>query len=170
MDTEASHIQFHEDVTEHEKQPYKGGLQSPSKRRISIQEADTESCFSEKGTDVRESDFKKRQVFKGWTLLWLSYQATGVIYGDIGTVRQSTPQKHTFVLTVLVTLICLLFVFLFASGSCRLTRRSLDYYLVFDAHRHREVHAYRAPRGRRGRRRDLCSLHVNLALLQRDSK
>ncbi len=25
------------------------------------------------------------QVFKGWYLIWLAYQSTGVIYGDIGT-------------------------------------------------------------------------------------
>ena len=25
------------------------------------------------------------QVFTGWYLIWLAYQSTGVIYGDIGT-------------------------------------------------------------------------------------
>ncbi|KAI5815820.1 potassium transporter 5 [Pyronema omphalodes] len=35
--------------------------------------------------NVRESDFKQKQVFKGWMLFWLAYQSTGVIYGDIGT-------------------------------------------------------------------------------------
>jgi KUP system potassium uptake protein len=33
----------------------------------------------------REGDIKQRQVFTGWTLLFMAYQATGVIYGDIGT-------------------------------------------------------------------------------------
>ncbi|MCJ1414727.1 hypothetical protein MMC32_001054 [Xylographa parallela] len=33
----------------------------------------------------QEGDIKHKQVFGGWLLLWLSYQATGVIYGDIGT-------------------------------------------------------------------------------------
>ncbi|KAL3423616.1 potassium transporter [Phlyctema vagabunda] len=28
---------------------------------------------------------KKKQTFTGWTLVWLAYQSTGVIYGDIGT-------------------------------------------------------------------------------------
>ncbi|KAI1756485.1 potassium uptake protein [Xylaria castorea] len=30
-------------------------------------------------------DGRKKQVFKGTTLLWLAYQSTGAIYGDIGT-------------------------------------------------------------------------------------
>ncbi|KAJ9623798.1 hypothetical protein H2204_011090 [Knufia peltigerae] len=33
----------------------------------------------------KEGDFKQAQVFNGKMLLWLAYQATGVIYGDIGT-------------------------------------------------------------------------------------
>ncbi|KAF3317355.1 hypothetical protein TWF173_011007 [Orbilia oligospora] len=32
-----------------------------------------------------EGDVKKKQVFHGTMLLWVAYQATGVIYGDIGT-------------------------------------------------------------------------------------
>ena len=45
------------------------------------------------------------QNFKGWTLLWLAYQSTGVIYGDIGTsplyVYSSTfssPPSHADIL------------------------------------------------------------------------
>lgn len=58
--------------------------------------------FAEDGQEVREDDYKKKQVcaccsqpslhgtdyfqvFKGATLFWLAYQSTGVIYGDIGT-------------------------------------------------------------------------------------
>ncbi|MCJ1319236.1 hypothetical protein MMC15_004571 [Xylographa vitiligo] len=33
----------------------------------------------------QEGDLKHKQEFGGWLLLWLAYQATGVIYGDIGT-------------------------------------------------------------------------------------
>ncbi|TVY57953.1 Potassium transporter 5 [Lachnellula cervina] len=33
----------------------------------------------------RAGDFKKKQIFSGKILLWLAYQSTGVIYGDIGT-------------------------------------------------------------------------------------
>ncbi|KAF4635985.1 hypothetical protein G7Y89_g2111 [Cudoniella acicularis] len=33
----------------------------------------------------RAGDFKQKQVFSGKMLLWLAYQSTGVIYGDIGT-------------------------------------------------------------------------------------
>ncbi|KAI5800827.1 potassium transporter-domain-containing protein [Pyronema domesticum] len=45
-----------------------------------------ESLFgADDGPNVRESDFRHKQVFKGWILFWLAYQSTGVIYGDIGT-------------------------------------------------------------------------------------
>ncbi|KAK9343635.1 potassium transporter-domain-containing protein [Lipomyces starkeyi] len=30
-------------------------------------------------------NLKKKQEYRGWVLLWLAYQSTGVIYGDIGT-------------------------------------------------------------------------------------
>ncbi|KAF3940867.1 hypothetical protein ABW19_dt0208194 [Dactylella cylindrospora] len=33
----------------------------------------------------QEGDIKKKQIFHGTMLLWVAYQATGVIYGDIGT-------------------------------------------------------------------------------------
>ncbi|KAL8781312.1 MAG: hypothetical protein Q9213_006061 [Squamulea squamosa] len=33
----------------------------------------------------RETDIRKKQVFKGRYLFWLAYQSVGVIYGDIGT-------------------------------------------------------------------------------------
>ncbi|KAL8819967.1 MAG: hypothetical protein Q9223_001705 [Gallowayella weberi] len=33
----------------------------------------------------RETDVKRKQVFKGRYLFWLAYQSIGVIYGDIGT-------------------------------------------------------------------------------------
>ncbi|WPH02717.1 Hypothetical protein R9X50_00558500 [Acrodontium crateriforme] len=46
---------------------------------------DTESTYSWESPKVRESDLKRKQVARGWTLLWLAYQATGVIHGDIGT-------------------------------------------------------------------------------------
>ncbi|KAK4543691.1 hypothetical protein LTR36_005336 [Oleoguttula mirabilis] len=75
-------VQFGEDTLERTKTADSMNIY---KRGISVQEADHESVFSDKGDGVRESDYKKRQVFKGWTLLWLAYQSTGVIYGDIGT-------------------------------------------------------------------------------------
>ncbi|KAI0483320.1 potassium transporter [Xylariaceae sp. FL0804] len=37
------------------------------------------------GEDWRRDDGRKKQVFKGTTLLWLAYQSIGAIYGDIGT-------------------------------------------------------------------------------------
>ncbi|KAH8815719.1 potassium transporter-domain-containing protein [Xylogone sp. PMI_703] len=53
-------------------------------------------AFSEKGGDydaeeraiqIADADLnhKKKQTFSGWMLLWLAYQSTGTIYGDIGT-------------------------------------------------------------------------------------
>ncbi|KAI1500058.1 potassium uptake protein [Biscogniauxia marginata] len=39
----------------------------------------------EDGEDWHRDDGRKKQVFKGSTLLWLAYQSTGAIYGDIGT-------------------------------------------------------------------------------------
>ncbi|KAL8867154.1 MAG: hypothetical protein Q9198_008625, partial [Flavoplaca austrocitrina] len=33
----------------------------------------------------RETDIRKKQIFKGRYLFWLAYQSIGVIYGDIGT-------------------------------------------------------------------------------------
>lgn len=79
-----SHIHSGDDAIQRMKTAESVGATLAYKRRISVQETDVESLYDEK-IGVRESDFKKRQVFKGWTLMWLAYQATGVIYGDIGT-------------------------------------------------------------------------------------
>lgn len=46
---------------------------------------------AEQDGDAEDGDWRpedggrKKQIFKGTTLLWLAYQSTGVIYGDIGT-------------------------------------------------------------------------------------
>ncbi|KEQ73566.1 putative potassium transporter [Aureobasidium namibiae CBS 147.97] len=55
------------------------------KKSVSEKEADIESVWSDEPYGLEERDFKKKQTFKGWTLLYLAYQSTGVIYGDIGT-------------------------------------------------------------------------------------
>lgn len=39
----------------------------------------------EEAAPPQHDDFKKKQIFSGWTLTWLAYQSIGVIYGDIGT-------------------------------------------------------------------------------------
>ncbi|KAK1829992.1 potassium transporter-domain-containing protein [Podospora conica] len=67
----------------------------------------------EEGDDWRDGQQKQKQVFKGWTLLWLSYQSIGVIYGDIGTsplyVYSSTfldgPPEYEDILQVLSVII-----------------------------------------------------------------
>ncbi|KAK1758277.1 potassium transporter-domain-containing protein [Echria macrotheca] len=57
-----------------------------SSRRLSSSDARTEGTQDvEEGDDWRRGHEKKKQIFHGWQLLWLSYQSIGVIYGDIGT-------------------------------------------------------------------------------------
>ncbi|KAH0370685.1 putative potassium transporter, partial [Aureobasidium melanogenum] len=58
---------------------------SPRKKSVAEKEAEIESVWSDEPYGLEERDFKKKQTFKGWTLLYLAYQSTGVIYGDIGT-------------------------------------------------------------------------------------
>lgn len=41
--------------------------------------------YDDEAPEYWEGDVKKKQVFHGTMLLWVAYQATGVIYGDIGT-------------------------------------------------------------------------------------
>ncbi|KAH0207679.1 putative potassium transporter, partial [Aureobasidium melanogenum] len=55
------------------------------KKSVAEKEAEIESVWSDEPYGLEERDFKKKQTFKGWTLLYLAYQSTGVIYGDIGT-------------------------------------------------------------------------------------
>ncbi|KAJ5833421.1 potassium transporter 19 [Penicillium riverlandense] len=54
-------------------------------RNLPSKVADIEMTSVSEQTEVDERDFRKKQVFSGWTLAWLSYQSLGVIYGDIGT-------------------------------------------------------------------------------------
>ncbi|KEQ58766.1 putative potassium transporter [Aureobasidium melanogenum CBS 110374] len=58
---------------------------TPRKKSVAEKEAEIESVWSDEPYGLEERDFKKKQTFKGWTLLYLAYQSTGVIYGDIGT-------------------------------------------------------------------------------------
>lgn len=46
---------------------------------MSATEKDVESAARD------DFDTEKKQEYKGWMLVWLAYQSTGVIYGDIGT-------------------------------------------------------------------------------------
>jgi KUP system potassium uptake protein len=39
---------------------------------------------------------KKKQTYSGWMLLFLAYQSTGVIYGDIGTSPLYVYSSSTF--------------------------------------------------------------------------
>ncbi|KAF2482537.1 putative potassium transporter 5 [Neohortaea acidophila] len=78
-------IAFGDDAIEHTRSAEDHIESLTYKKMASTHEVDADSLVSDRGVGVREGDMKKRQVFKGWTLLWLVYQSTGVIYGDIGT-------------------------------------------------------------------------------------
>ncbi|KAI0102875.1 potassium uptake protein [Nemania sp. FL0031] len=56
-------------------------------RRSGSQDRRTEdaSDVEDGNAEWLHKDGKKKQVFKGTALLWLAYQSTGAIYGDIGT-------------------------------------------------------------------------------------
>ncbi|OAG38929.1 potassium uptake protein [Fonsecaea monophora] len=58
-----------------------GSIRAQNSRRHMRSEDDTES-FKIQDRDLKR---KQRQTFTGIKLLWLAYQSTGVIYGDIGT-------------------------------------------------------------------------------------
>jgi KUP system potassium uptake protein len=55
-------------------------------RKQSISEKDGYD-IEERAAQIADADLnrKKKQTFSGWVLLFLAYQSTGVIYGDIGT-------------------------------------------------------------------------------------
>ncbi|KAI9653066.1 MAG: hypothetical protein M1821_007717 [Bathelium mastoideum] len=57
------------------------GQQGPK----SFDEKEVDNVLEDAIPAVEDRDFKRKQVFHGWTLAWLAYQSTGVIYGDIGT-------------------------------------------------------------------------------------
>ncbi|KAI0854295.1 potassium transporter [Daldinia vernicosa] len=60
----------------------------PGRRRTASRashERRSEHLDVEDEDDWLQDDGRKKQVFKGTALLWLSYQSIGVIYGDIGT-------------------------------------------------------------------------------------
>ncbi|KAI0442257.1 potassium uptake protein [Xylaria telfairii] len=59
---------------------------SDARRSASQDRRSEEAGEVEDGNDewLRE-DGKRKQIFKGTNLLWLAYQSTGAIYGDIGT-------------------------------------------------------------------------------------
>ncbi|RWA11284.1 hypothetical protein EKO27_g3810 [Xylaria grammica] len=75
------------ELSEH---PSVGGVyhtRSVSRRRSASQDGRSEDTgdIEDGNDDWLRQDGKKKQVFKGTALLWLAYQSTGAIYGDIGT-------------------------------------------------------------------------------------
>ena len=55
-----------------------GGVYSIRQRPHSTRYADTQSINSDVEDLKREGDFKQKQEFSGWALLWLAWQATGL--------------------------------------------------------------------------------------------
>ncbi len=62
MDKTTPRITFGQENVELAEGPVGNGSPSVHKRKVNVQEGDAESCFSDDGNAVRESDFKKRQV------------------------------------------------------------------------------------------------------------
>lgn len=78
----AHHIQFGEDIL-----PAKSRNSAVWKKDLALSEKVVDADPEEHAVRVADKDAnrKRKQVFTGWTLMWLAYQSTGVIYGDIGT-------------------------------------------------------------------------------------
>ena len=55
-----------------------GGIYSIRRRHEIIHSADHRSINSDVEDLKHEGDFKQRQEFSGWMLLWLAWQATGL--------------------------------------------------------------------------------------------
>ncbi|KAI5235854.1 putative potassium transporter [Aureobasidium subglaciale] len=80
--SENCHVHFDDKTLQRERTKESMGSR---KKSVAEKEAEIESVWSDEPYGLEERDFKKKQTFKGWTLLYLAYQSTGVIYGDIGT-------------------------------------------------------------------------------------
>ncbi|KAK9384426.1 potassium transporter-domain-containing protein [Lipomyces mesembrius] len=70
-----------------------GDESHPSKFDDAVQTADS-SLEKQLSRDIEQAyvskldedlNRKKKQEYRGWVLLWLAFQSTGVVYGDIGT-------------------------------------------------------------------------------------
>ncbi|PQE18635.1 potassium transporter protein [Rutstroemia sp. NJR-2017a BVV2] len=79
------HIQFGDEI-----KPVKSNAAPPYTavlRDSKVSQRITSHDLEEKAVRLANTDLntKKKQTYTGWMLLWLAYQSTGVIYGDIGT-------------------------------------------------------------------------------------
>ncbi|CZR54345.1 probable potassium transporter 8 [Phialocephala subalpina] len=88
----AQHIQFGDDIhpvkttTSSRVFPKERLTPSLSEKRTSLS-YDHRDEEEQNATQIADADAnrKKKQTYSGWMLMWLAYQSTGVIYGDIGT-------------------------------------------------------------------------------------
>ncbi|RDW71230.1 putative potassium transporter 8 [Coleophoma cylindrospora] len=81
----AQRIQFSEEInpaTSGNEATYNSAL-----RESKVSQKTTYADLEEQAIQIADADLnrKNKQTYTGWTLLWLAYQSTGVIYGDIGT-------------------------------------------------------------------------------------
>lgn len=79
------HIQYGEETNP----PKAAGeaVYSTEHKDVFISEKAEDYDLEEKAARIADADLnaKKKQTYTGWMLMWLAYQSTGVIYGDIGT-------------------------------------------------------------------------------------
>jgi KUP system potassium uptake protein len=83
MSEPIQHIQFGEEI-----QPARTtASKAYTKDLASFSEKSAGVDLEERAVQIANEDLnhKKKQTFTGWVLMWLAYQSTGVIYGDIGT-------------------------------------------------------------------------------------
>ncbi|QSZ30616.1 hypothetical protein DSL72_000173 [Monilinia vaccinii-corymbosi] len=97
------HVQFQDEIKTAESNRSNESNRLPSgdaSAESKILEPVTSYDFEEKALEIASDDLnrKKKQTYTGWMLMWLAYQSTGVIYGDIGTsplyVYSSTFTSH----------------------------------------------------------------------------
>ncbi|TVY78242.1 Potassium transporter [Lachnellula suecica] len=84
---ENQRIQFGEEI-QHVKTKNSAAGHSQAHDGIpALSEKSEEVDLEERAVEIANEDLNKKnkQTYTGWMLLWLSYQSTGVIYGDIGT-------------------------------------------------------------------------------------
>ncbi|KAM3068697.1 hypothetical protein ACMFMG_010875 [Clarireedia jacksonii] len=84
------HIQFGDEIKPVKSHgvPYTDVL-----RESKVSQRVTSHDLEEKAVQLANEDLntKRKQTYRGWTLLWLAYQSTGVIYGDIGEFQMFKP-------------------------------------------------------------------------------
>ncbi|KAI9645857.1 hypothetical protein NHQ30_005293 [Ciborinia camelliae] len=81
------HIQFGDEIKPVRSNKSNGVAFGDVLAESKVSQTVTSHDFEEKALEIANEDLnkKKKQTYTGWMLMWLAYQSTGVIYGDIGT-------------------------------------------------------------------------------------